>query len=786
LTLPGWFSGWSLSRRIVALSLVLLLLVQVAGFAVVRSSIDRNGREQVARTLALDERIWLRTLAQNAEKLRLGATLLASDYGFRSAVASADEDTIRSALENHGERIGASVAALLDTRLALRAVAGGGADASTLAPVLAGALPVLAAQGTQLVLVGRTPYQFVLVPMRAPLVIGWVLMGFPLSQALADDFHSLLGAHVAVLSAPPGGAEHVTVTTLDARHLPQLEATGVDGQELPTDEGRLLARRLHMPAAGGVVDALILRSIDAVVAPFLSLQYLLAAIAALAVVLFGVGMAVAAGRVTTPLRALGVAARRVGRGNYGKPVRYTQRRDEIGDLARSFDHMRVSIAEQQAEVRRLAFQDRLTGLPNRVHFREAVQRAIERSRGTAAPLAVLTLDLDRFKLVNGVLGHHFGDRLLVAVAERLAREVAGPDDTVARLGGNTFALLLPREGAQGALAAAARIVASFETPLALEEHTVDLSAGIGIACWPAHAADGDLLRARSEMAMYVAKRSTAGVLLYDPGLESASTRNLSLLTELRHALGHGELRLYLQPKVRLSDGAVTGAEALVRWAHPQRGLVPPMDFIPFAEQTGFVRQITGWMLEEAAAAWRGLQLPGVPLRLSVNLSTRDLLDAELVLRLPALLARHGVPAGGLCLEITESAIMDDPARAEATLNRLAEMGFGLSIDDFGTGYSSLAYLKRLPVDELKIDKSFVLGMQTDEDDATIVRSTIDLAHNLGLKVVAEGVETADLYDRLAGLECDDAQGYHISRPLPAAEFGAWRRRWLQAPVEQNS
>jgi EAL domain-containing protein (putative c-di-GMP-specific phosphodiesterase class I) len=279
--------------------------------------------------------------------------------------------------------------------------------------------------------------------------------------------------------------------------------------------------------------------------------------------------------------------------------------------------------------------------------------------------------------------------------------------------------------------------------------------------------------------MYAAKRRTNGPLMYDASFDAASTQTLSLLTELRQAVERGELRLYLQPKLMLDTGRISGAEALVRWQHPQRGLVPPTEFIPFAEQTGFIRTLTMWVFEEAARHWLALQAEGIMLTLSVNLSTRDLLDPDLPQKFDALLVKHRVPAEAYCLEITESAIMDDPARALATLNRLSLLGFKLSIDDFGTGYSSLAYLKRLPVDELKIDKSFVMSMERDADDAKIVRSTIDLAHNLGLTVVAEGVEDAKAWQMLRELECDEAQGFHMGRPMPATEFVSWSAAWLE-------
>ena len=767
----------SLILRLVGLSLLLLLIVQAAGFAVVRASIDRNARAQIARALDLDENIWRRLLDQNAEQLRQGSALLAADYGFRSAVNSGDEETIQSVLENHGSRIGAAVTALLGTDLTLRAVSLTG-SMDQFPATLQQVVPRLAQQpqGSQIAVMDGVPYQFVMVPMRAPVVIGWVLMGFRIDQSRADEMRQLLSVHVALMVKAPGGALSLPVSTLPADAQALLLASGGAAGELQTAEGTLLARSSPLDSVGGEVHSLLLRSVDEVVAPYRQLQVLLAIITVAGVLLFAVGTGLVAQRLATPLRSLLAATQRLSRGEYDVPLEHTDRTDEIGNLARSFDHMRVDIGAQQTEIRRLAYWDRLTGLPNRERFRDAVVQAIAASASTPQPLAVLTLDLDRFKHVNDVLGYAFGDRLLQAVAERLSQQVRSPDDMVARLGGNEFAILLQRADAADAHDIAQRINQSFEEPLAFEDQTVDLSAGIGFACWPGDAGDADTLLSRSEIAMYAAKRKLSGALQYDAAFDSSSAQTLSLLTELRHAVEHHELRLYLQPKVPLHGQPGLAAEALVRWQHPQRGLVPPMQFIPFAEQTGFVRHLTLWMFEEVARLLADPRTQGLPLRVSVNLSTRDLLDPELSHRLAEILVRHGVAASAFCLEITESAIMDDPQRAEAMLNRLSEQGFKLSIDDFGTGYSSLAYLKRLPVDELKIDKSFVMGMETGEDDAMIVRSTIDLAHNLGLTVVAEGVETAAIQDRLRALACDEAQGYHIARPLPVDDFLAWQAR----------
>lgn len=795
MKLSQLYARWGLARRIVVVSLLLLFVVQAAVFMAVRENVDTTVRAQVAQELGVAEGVWARLLDQNAQKLRQNASLQAQDFGFLSALSSDDTETIRSALDNSAQRVGASISALLDASLQVRTL-GSGADAAALPPVLQTLTAPLSRnnQGSQTALVDGKVFQFVMVPIRRPVVVGWILLGFKLDQTLANDMRTLSGGiHVVMMTSPAAGQGQVMVSTLppDAT---QALLQGDARTQLPLDNDTLIIRQVKQTSLMGDVRTLLLASLNDAVRPFRQVQVALGLITIVGTLLFALGSAFTANRVTTPLRALVADADRLGQGDYGQAVHYTERRDEIGDLARAFDQMRLNIAAQQAEVVKLAYWDPLTGLPNRARFREAVQRAIAlkslptpgpQSAGNRAPqtsLAVVMLDLDRFKHVNDVLGYAYGDRLLKAVAERLSVQIRAVDDMVARLGGDEFAVLLSHSDTDNAIVVAGRIAKSFELPLAFDDNTVDLSAGIGIACWPTHATDVDTLLSRAEAAMYSAKRKTTDLQLYDPELDAGSTQTLSLLTELRQAVEQGELRLYLQPKISLRDNRVVAAEALVRWQHPQRGMLAPVMFIPFAEQTGFVRQITLWMFEEVARHWAALQLPNQALRVAVNLSTRDLLDQDFPAKLDALMARHGVSASAFCLEITESAIMDDPQRAEATLHRLAERGFKLSIDDFGTGYSSLAYLKSLPVDELKIDKSFVMGMEKSQDDAKIVRSTIDLAHNLSLTVVAEGVENVSVWEQLKALSCDEAQGYYMSKPLALADFTAWCLHRQAQPV----
>ncbi|MFM2261458.1 MAG: hypothetical protein RI959_134 [Pseudomonadota bacterium] len=776
-----WCDDWlnmPLPARIGWVMLLLLLLVQAAGFWTVRGAMERQTRSEIASTLAVGQRVWQRLQEQNAQRLREASTVLASDFGFRSAIGTADKETIDSALNNSAARIGASVAALLDPQFRL---VGASLGDNTMAVEVLRGLAAQAAQDTsvnQVALIGGQPYQFVMVPVKAPVVIAWVMMGFPLNQALVNDFHQLSGLHASLWVTPEAATtQHWGVASLPGSDLQLAREAPFVAAEIAFGSVTYAAQRYALKTSGGTLNTVLMRSLDEVRAPYRELQWTLVVIALGGVLLFAFGSRWAAGRITRPLTALTLVTESLEQGQFDVAVGGTERRDEIGQLARGFDRMRASIASQREEILRLAYWDRLTGLPNREQFRQTLRLAIEGVQGLAQPLVVITLNVDRFKHVNDVLGYAFGDELLKAVAVRLQQQVLRGGDLVARLGGDEFAILLTRSDAQGAMTLTERIGKAFEAPLALGDQTVDLSASMGLACWPTDGADADTVMSRSEIAMHAAKSKTAGVLMYSPALDSSSSQTLSLLSDLRRALVNNELRLFLQPKLSTATGQVVAAEALVRWLHPSRGLVPPLQFIPFAEQTGFVRQLTLWMFEEAARQWAALQPTEGHLRVAINLSTRDLLDLDFPGRLASTMQVHGVTASAFCLEITESAIMDDPHRAETTLNRLAQQGFKLSIDDFGTGYSSLAYLKRLPVSELKIDKSFVMGMSEDASDAKIVRSTVDLAHNLGLSVVAEGVENASILASLRELGCDEAQGYHIAKPMPANEFTAWRERW---------
>ncbi len=463
-----------------------------------------------------------------------------------------------------------------------------------------------------------------------------------------------------------------------------------------------------------------------------------------------------------------------------------------GNLLRRLEQRLQRFSEEViAETAALEYQaqhDGLTSLPNRSLLLERLEAALQHARSRHTSLALFIMDLDRFKEVNDTLGHQVGDRLLQQVGRRL-ESVLSETDTVARLGGDEFAVLLPGADRERSQSVCRRILAVLERPIRIDELRLRAGISIGAVLYPDHGADATLLMRTADIAMYDAKRKQLGYAFYRPSEDIQAINRLGLSAELGEAVVNDELKLEYQPMVDVKTGRIFCAEALVRWCHPRLGQIPPEDFIPLAEQTGAIRPLTLWVIDHALEQVKQWSDTGVQLCISINLSVRCLQDRGLPAQVQKLVDRHGVDPANVILEITESAIMSDPMTARRVMRRLSNIGFHLSIDDFGTGYSSLAYLKQLPVDEIKIDKSFVSQMDQDENDAVIVRATIDLAHNLGLKVVAEGVESTDVWDLLEMLGCDTAQGYFIRPPLAGAALAAWissnewrMEHWTPAPV----
>ena len=446
--------------------------------------------------------------------------------------------------------------------------------------------------------------------------------------------------------------------------------------------------------------------------------------------------------------------------------------DEITILEESFDLLAEAVQNETQTLARQALHDSLTDLPNRKLLFNRLQQEILRGERAAKQLVIIMTDLDRFKEINDTLGHHIGDLILQQSATRLL-SIFRKTDTVARLGGDEFSILLPETNLQQAESLTHKVLDDFKHPFIVDGHTLNIDISIGLAEFPTHGDDVNILMQRADVAMYIAKQNKIGYSVYDPNKDTQSIGRLALMSELRVAIENQSLELYFQPKIDIQQNSVIGAEALLRWNHPQRGFINPEELIPLAEQTGLIKPLTKWVLEQSihqCAQWNN---KNIDISISVNISVHNLHDAELLQHVQDMLFQQNLSPENLILEISENDIMSEPLRAKNTLDKIKQTGIKLSIDDFGTGYSSLSYLKKLAIDEIKIDRSFIVDMLESRDEDVIVHATIELAHNLGLKIVAEGVHNEQTWRRLKELNCDIAQGHHISEALSENAFSAW-------------
>jgi diguanylate cyclase (GGDEF)-like protein len=772
----------SLQTRIVVFFVLLLCALQVAGLALMNAANERIAKDQIAHELLVGERVFRRLVDQNSQQLSQAASVLAADFAFRSAIATRDEGTIASALNNHGRRINASVVMLAGLDKGMLADTLHSSTKQTTFP-----FPELidAAQkngrASDIVLIDAHPYQIVVVPVLAPIPIAWVAMGFIINDAVALDLHDLSGLQVSFLSRVGLDDWKVNASTLPLSTRGELSyglvADGTSVALSIAGESYETLRSIIHRRGDVTIAAVLQRRLKEGLEPFNRLRDTLFALGLASIVLSIIGSVLIARGIARPIKGLADVARKVRDGDYSHKAE-AGRADEIGDFASSFNHMLEGISERELKITRLAYEDTLTGLPNRAMFVDRLERAIQVSHRSKEPVIVLMLDLDRFKAINDSLGYAVGDEVLRDVAKRL-RESLQDTEVLARFGGDVFAVLVSAGGVSRAQSVVALIEKALASPIVTKGQPIDLGVSMGMAVFPGHASDAASLIRHADIAMYVAKRTDAGFTAYEPEFDQDKSSQLSLLGELRTAVELDQLTLYYQPKVDLRSGASDSVEALVRWIHPQRGFIPPADFIPFAEQTGYIKIVTRWVLEHALKQSGEWHQRGIDVKLSVNLSARDLTNPDLISTIVELTKRYGIPPPLLCLEITESAVMEDTVRAQETLERLHNLGFRLSLDDFGTGHSSLVYIRRLPVKEMKIDRSFVRNMVTDKDDAVIVRSTIELGHNMGLRVVAEGVEDHASLMMLTKLGCDEAQGYFIAKPLPPDQYEAWLRNRRQ-------
>ncbi|MCF4978871.1 EAL domain-containing protein [Pseudomonas gessardii] len=764
--------------RLAGVLALLLLVVVGAVYFTVKVATTHAVENQAQVQLETGSRVFERLLDLRGRRLQYGLDWLTVDAQFRRAVAAGEPAQILAALRHHGSGIRASEVFVLglDGQVIVSTLAG--VPAQQVFPY-AQALRHARRNSLQMLIVALAGQPFLLVQEEVldPLPIARVVMGFSMDEAFAAELRSLSNLEVSFMSVDQGQPGTLFSTQPLADRPAIIQALYDPNPSELAQMSQLHGQRFLsqvLPLAntgdGGHVMALLQSPLDQALQSFAPLdrQFLGIALAALLVSL--VGALLMARRVSRPLDALVQAAERIGAGDYRTPVA-VRGKDEFGLLARAFNAMQSGIAVRERQLAHNALHDALTGLPNRALAMERLGSAISARR----PVVLLYLGIENYRVINEGFGPQGVEEMLREASRCLLSSLAA-GDSAARITGSEFLVLLENTKLDSAVARADRLYSLLTEPQRVGGDELRHEVSMGIAAYPEDGQQVEELISRAAIARHDAAVLPGYLQIYQQDRDLAHQRQINLIRDLRRAAIEDELFLCYQPKLDLRHGYVRQAEALLRWQHPTLGLVSPAEFIPLAERSGSMASLTHWVIEEAIRQLAEWSVRGLEVQLSLNISVDDLGDEGLAPRVTELLERHGVLAGQLIFEITESAIMHNPEQALRILEQLRGCGISLSVDDFGTGYSSLAQLQRLPVQELKIDQSFVRNLDSTSGDAVIVRSTIEMSHNLGLKVVAEGVEFEPSLALLKQWNCDTAQGYLISRPLNARAFEMWMRR----------
>ena len=763
------------------ISLVVILEAFTYGAAsiVIRNAVTDNAKKE----LLSGGDIFSRLIQNKAEQLALSVSVLTDDFGFKGAVTSNDESTIRSALSNHAARVNADIGILI-TQQGQIIFSKEMTQDNNIAQ-FDGLRQQAAQKGRayDTVVLNGKAYQFVVSVVKAPTPVGLAGMGFEIKQEFSDELKKLINLDVSFVQY---GSQKMTYLagTLDNESRAALRQNinnRKPGNVFEYDQ----LMSLIVPVAGqdNQLVAVLQIPLAKILAPFSGL-YVQLFICALVFSLLAATFAWFLARsVTRPVSLLANIAKRIAQGLYNTPIK-VKSNDELGDLALAFISMQQAIGQREQEVIYQSEHDSLTSLPNRSRVFPELNAAIARARKDNTCFAILMVDVRNFTQINDELGQEIGDGILHRVGDTLVSYL-NDSGRVLRFGSDEFLCIVPAVPNRSSQMVAEGIHTLFKAPLVLGQIQLIVEVNIGIACYPNDADTAEILLRRTGLALNHGRANTRKTCAYEPGWDEQHLRRLHLVREFEMSLRDNHISLHYQPKINLSNPRSLGAEALVRWRHPQMGFIGPDEFIPVIESSGQISLLTRWVLKEAILQLQGFIEARHNIVLSVNLSALDLLIDDLPDYIAQLLEFYAVPAQNLCLEITESAIMREADKCLHNLKRLKELGINLSIDDFGTGYSSLSQLKKLPVSELKIDKSFILNLASSEDDMLIVRSTIELGHTMGLEVTAEGVETEAIKAILIAYGCDTAQGYLYSKPLPAEKFTQWLADYLASLPAQE-
>jgi len=750
----------SLRSRLILLLLGMLGLTTITmGYAAL-GAMQRDSAAQARQALDVASRVFQEALSNRATQLGNSVRLVASDFGFRQAVALREQETISSVLENHGSRIDAALTVLLTPQGTLIASSGQRVSQDQMSQLFKDMRLSGQDSVSDIVHIGQSAYQIVMVPVKAPQQIAWVAMGFAMDTSLANQIKALTDLDISFVFGGGTDAAELLATTLPAQEHDSLTALRTDSNLSVLDHPLLTTQRALDRA--GTINALLHLS----TAPW---QETYQQARAQLLVIFGLALALAilfavalARSITEPLRLLTQFASAIGLGQALQPPAI--KRGEVGVLSETLQKMQQDIQLREQQILFQAQHDTLTGLANR-YLVELQLPALLQSQ----PLWLLLINIKDFKHVNDAFGYKNGDSLLTQLSQRL-RNANPAAAMIARLGGDEFLLVSPHQIQWQDLHA---LQQQLSTDFSLDNSRLNLKLALALYQVPAQADSANDALRRVEIAMVHAKTSPQLIAEYQPGQDESHQRELTLLHDLPLSLQSGHMFVVYQPKVSLKNRTASSAEALIRWQHPQLGFVPPDEFIRLAEHSGLISRVTDWMIVQVISQLANWRSAGLELTVAVNLSAYDLLSKDLPGQIGALLQQHQLPASALALEVTEGAVMQDPQQVIQNLQVLRGMGIELAIDDFGTGQSSLAYLKRLPVHEVKIDRAFVKDIEHNHNDALIVNTTTELAHGLGLLVTAEGLENVAGLAKLQAAGIDKVQGYYFSKPLKAEEFSTW-------------
>jgi diguanylate cyclase (GGDEF)-like protein len=760
----------SFRNRLLALIIGLVVATQSVTLVAVLANTEHEAKVRADERLRTGSLVVQDNMRHRAEVLSSTVTVLAADFGLREAVATRHAPTLLSVAQNHSQRIGADLVVFMDTNG--RLLASSAADFEAQAPKVEKLINPTAdgREAVHLVVLGNKLYQLFIAPVKAPETIGWVAMGFSVDDTVVAHFPGLVGIEVSVLAGDRGQLNLVASTlppeervALAARHDLPITREAAQSEMLGKQEYLTYVSGLGDSSESGVV--VLQQRTDDVMAPYRSQRNALMAIGGIALGAALVISLLLSRGATRPIAELVRAARRIQAGTYDRTVD-VRGGHEFRSLAATFNAMQQNIAEREARISHDANHDALTGLPNRAYAERHLDELLRAS--PPPPIALILLEMANLGEINASLGHHVGDEALREAGRRL-RQNCGENDLTARLGSTQFLVVARGCSLSRATLLTEQLIGSLRAGFSLLAVSLDLHVNAGMCCAPDHDNTAEGLLRHVHTALEDAGEARGHIAVYRPGREEELRRRLALAGDLGRGIERNELSLVYQPKVGLANGRVRSLEALARWTHPQLGPVSPGEFVPIAEQTGGARRLTSWALGAAIAQMAAWHRDGIDIDVAVNLSAPDLLDSQLGDEILETLGKHGVPPTRLILEITEGAVIRDPALAVRNMQLLRIAGVRFSLDDFGTGYSSLSQLSRLPLDELKIDRSFIIRAHERRDDVTIIMSTIELAHNMGMKVVAEGVETQEAWNLLQRLGCDLAQGYLVSRPLSVAD-----------------